>query len=162
MEGDTFTVTASAQVGAAPARVYGIIANYRTGHGRILPDEFSGLTVERGGIGAGTVIRFQMRVFGRTQTFRGEVTEPLPGRVLVETYDEPNRSVTTFIVEDGARAGGSHVTIKTELKSRSGWRGAIERSLATLYLSRVYRKELAKLDAVATEPAAAVPQRKSA
>jgi hypothetical protein len=49
-------VVASAHIAAAPAQVYAIIANYREGHPRILPKEFSGLTVEQGGIGAGTII----------------------------------------------------------------------------------------------------------
>jgi hypothetical protein len=43
------------------------------------------MDVERGGVGAGTVIRFRLRVFRRTRDFRAEITEPTPGRVLVET-----------------------------------------------------------------------------
>src|SRR5438045_3283999 len=94
----THTITASARMDAAPEKLYAIIADYHEGHPRILPKQFSGLKVEKGGVGAGTVIRFQMRAFGATRNFRGEVTEPEPGRVLVETYLEPNPSVTTFRV----------------------------------------------------------------
>lgn len=78
-------VTASALIPARRERVYNILANYREGHPRILPKQFSNLVVEQGGLGAGTVIRFQMSVFGRKQTFRAEISEPEPGRVLVET-----------------------------------------------------------------------------
>jgi len=82
-------------VHSTPERVYTTIADYRNRHARILPEEFSGLTVERGGIGDGTIIRFQMRVFGRTQTFRAAITEPEPGRVLVETNLGTNGAITT-------------------------------------------------------------------
>ncbi len=69
----------------APAdRVYAIIADYRNGHPHILPKQFRNLTVEQGGVGAGTIIRFEVRVFGQTQHFRAVVSEPEPGRVLVE------------------------------------------------------------------------------
>ena len=62
---NTHLVTAAACIDAAPERVYAIIADYHRGHAGILPHEFSGLSVERGGVGAGTIIRFRMRVMGR-------------------------------------------------------------------------------------------------
>ena len=53
------------------------------GHPQILPKPpFVSLEVEKGGIGAGTVIRIAMRVLGRLQTFGAVITEPEPGRVL--------------------------------------------------------------------------------
>lgn len=79
---DVHVISASARIDAPPERVYAIIADYRTGHPRILPEPFSGLTVERGGIGAGTTIRFQMKLLGRTETYRADITEPEPGRQI--------------------------------------------------------------------------------
>jgi hypothetical protein len=79
--------------------VYAILADYRNGRPRILPERyFSNLEVERGRVGAGTVIRFQVRTLGITRSFRGEVTEPKPGRVLVESYPQTGE-VTSFTVE---------------------------------------------------------------
>ena len=127
---------------AAPERVYATIANYHTGHPRILPKQFSAMTVESGGIGAGTIIRFNMRVFGRTQPFRAAVTEPQPGRVLVETYLDSNAAVTTFTVDAGAAPGMTVATISTELRVRAGIAGAIERFLITRYFRPIYLKEL--------------------
>src|ERR1039457_6245089 len=63
-------VTASSSIPTQPERAYAVIANYQTGHHRILPEQFSGLTVERGGIGAGTIIRFDLRLLGRKQRHR--------------------------------------------------------------------------------------------
>src|ERR1700728_1331783 len=83
---EKYVVSASAVVPARRERVYSLIANYNDGHPRILPKQFSNLTVEQGGVGAGTVIRFQMSVLGKKETLRAAITEPEPGRVLVETY----------------------------------------------------------------------------
>ena len=146
-------VTASAHINAAPKSVYGIIADYRTGHPRIVPDAFRDLMVERGGVGGGTIIRFKMRVLGRTQSFRAAVTEPEPGRILVETDLDSNGAITTFTVNPGPVSGTSDVTITTELPVRSGPLGAIERFLTTRFLRPLYVKELALLEACAGERA---------
>ena len=145
-------ISASAIIPARRERVYSLIANYRDGHARILPRQFSGLMVEQGGIGAGTVIRFQMRVLGKTQVFRAIVTEPEAGRVLVETYLDGNGAVTTFTVDPGTAPADSRVTISTELPVRSGVAGWIERKLSALLLRPIYRKELENLARVATGP----------
>src|SRR6266403_913529 len=95
----TCRVTTSAIIPAPAKQLYAIIADYRNGHPHIIPKPyFTYLEVEQGGIGAGTIIRFQMRVLGRTQNFRAVVTEPDPGRVLVET-NNGGESVTTFTVD---------------------------------------------------------------
>ena len=129
-----------------------MLANYRDGHARILPRQFSELLVEQGGIGASTVILFQMNAFGQKRTLRAEITEPEPGRVLVETYLDGNGAVTTFTVDPGTAPADSRVTISTELPVRSGVSGWIERKLSTLMLRPIYRKELENLARVATGP----------
>ncbi len=146
------TVSASAVIPARCQRVYSLIANYNDGHPRLLPKQFTGLIVEQGGVGAGTVIRFQMSVFGRKQTFRAAITEPEPGRVLVETDLDSNGAVTTFTVNPGGAPADSHVTISTELPVRSGFLGKVERTLTTLLLRPIYVKELENLARVATGP----------
>ena len=149
---DKHFVTVSAVIPARRERVYALIANYHDGHPRIVPKQFSGLVVEQGGIGAGTVIRFQMSVFGKKQTFRAAVTEPELGRVLVETDLDTNGAVTTFTVDQGPAPADSRVTISTELKVRSGFLGMIEKTLSTLLLRPMYVRELENLARVATGP----------
>lgn len=141
----TLKVTASACINAAPERVFATIANYRTGHPRILPKQFSGMMVESGGIGAGTIVRYNMRMFGKTQALRAAVTEPRPGRVLVETDLDFNGAITTFTVVPCAAPGKSEVTINTDLRVRGGVAGALERFLTTRYLRPIYLQELALL-----------------
>ena len=143
-----FIVSKSAEISAPADRLYGIIADYRNGHPRILPPAFTGLTVEAGGVGAGTRIRVGMRVFGRVMTFPAEITEPNPGRVLVERNLGDRPSVTTFTV-DRLDAARSRVTITTELPARAGITGRVERFLTRRFLGPLYAAELAKLAEVA-------------
>lgn len=145
-------VSASAVIPARRERVYSLICNYNDGHPRILPKQFTSLVVEQGGVGAGTIIRFQMNLFGKKQSFRAAITEPEPGRVLVETDLDANGAVTTFTVNPGAAPADSQVTISTELPVRSGFLGKIERTMTTLVLRPIYVKELQNLARVATGP----------
>lgn len=145
-------VSASATIPARRERVYSLIADYQDGHPRILPKQFTSLVVEQGGVGAGTIIRFQMRIFGRKQTFRAAITEPDRGRILVETDLDANGAVTTFTVNPGSAPADSHVTISTELRVRSGFLEKIEKTLSTLLLRPTYVQELENLARVATGP----------
>lgn len=147
---DKHRVVASAIIPARRERVYSLIANYHDGHPRIVPKQFSDMVVEQGGVGAGTVIRFQLSLLGKKQTYRAAITEPEPGRVLVETDLDGNGAVTTFTVDSGTAPADSRVTISTELPVRSGFLGRIEKSLTTLILRPMYEKELANLARVAT------------
>ena len=77
----------------------------------------------------------------------GVVSEPEPGRVFVESYPEDG-SATTFTVEPIGEVE-CRVTITTEMKSRSGPLGILERWLATRFLRGVYKRELRLLEEVA-------------
>ena len=144
-----YQITASRRVAAPAARVYDIIADYRNGHPNIVPSNFRNLQVEQGGHGAGTVVTFDVRSFGSTRSFRHRVEEPEPGRVLVERdADGPTR--TTFTVERGASDDEARVTITTDMQSRPGLFGAIERTMTKSYLRKLYLQELANLEAFAT------------
>lgn len=140
--------SASSEIGASSAVVYDILSDYEHGHPSILPPRtFTGLSVEKGGRGAGTVIRFGMRMFGREQEARAEVSEPEPGRVLAERILDDRGLVTTFTVDpiDDARA---RVTIETTWTAR-GLGGLFERWLVPGVLRRIYRAQLEQLDRVA-------------
>lgn len=154
LEGKTgrHIITVSAVIPARRERVYSLISNYRDGHPRILPKQFTSLVVEEGGIGAGTVIRFQMSFFGKKQTFRAAITEPEPGRVLVETDLDSNGAITTFTVNPGHAPADTNVTISTELPVRAGLLGTMERTLSTLFLRPIYKRELENLARVSTGP----------
>jgi hypothetical protein len=136
----------------APAKVlYAVIADYRDGHPRILPrPPFVSMTVTQGGFGAGTEIDLTMRIFGRIQKYRGIVSEPEAGRVIVERYAGTSM-ITSFIVDPVDDGRLADVTICTELDVGSGLAGVIGRWMATRMLRRAYAEELVLLAAVASE-----------
>jgi hypothetical protein len=144
----THHITASALIHAPAERAYAVIADYRDGHQRILPrPPFVDLQVEQGGVGAGTVINFRMKLAGQVRSFHSAITEPEPGRVLVET-DTQAGPVTTFTVEP-RQGGQALVTIATEMPVRAGLAGKIEGWMAEQMLKPVYVKEMKLLEEVA-------------
>ena len=125
-------------INASAEQIYKIIADYCNTHPLILPKKyFLSLHVEKGGVGAGTIINFSMRILGRTQDFRSLITEPQPGRLLVET-DIRSETPTSFQVMPVEDSSLTRVTISTELRGRN-W---IEALLARPVLERIYRQEL--------------------
>lgn len=148
-------IAATALIPSPPADVYAVLADYHDGHALIIPrPPFVSLAVEQGGTGAGTVIRVETRVMGRTQGFRAVVSEPDPGRVLVETNS--TGFVTTFTVEP--RDGGlqSQVTISTMPPARRWPLEAVEGWIMRRFLRPVFARELALLADVAAERTAPV------
>jgi len=143
------TVHAAAEhhIDAPAATVYGVLADFNGQHPNVLPAAFSDFTVESGGVGAGTVVRYTFTAGGRSRRYRMQVAEPEPGRVLTES-DTESSLVTTFTVEpDGA---GCRVRIETSWEGGGGVGGFFERRFAPKALRRIYAEELAKLQALVT------------
>lgn len=139
------TASSSRSISAPPDVVYRILADYNDHHPHILPPSITDLVVEEGGIGEGTIIRFQVTMSGRTQRLRQRVAEPEPGRVLQE-IDLDGEQVTTFTVDPAT--SGCTVTISTTWPAR-GIRGMIERLVAPRFLRAQFDEELARLDTYA-------------
>jgi hypothetical protein len=147
-------IAASALIQAPAQHVYAIIADYRSGHPRILPKPyFVSIAVEQGGVGAGTVVTFQMKVMGSLRTFHSVITEPEPGRVLMET-DAKAGAATTFTVDPRDNGRQAFVTIATDVQVRDGLFGTMQGWMTTRLLRPIYVKELEQLAAVATSQAA--------
>lgn len=139
------SVSVTQEVGAPAQDVYTILADYRNHHPHILPSgTFKSIVVEEGGIGEGTVFAASLATFGRTQEIRMRVTEPQPGRVLVES-DLARDLVTTFTVTP-AGSGRCSVTIATQWEAASGLAGWVENWMTPPFLRRVYHEELSLLD----------------
>lgn len=126
--------------------VYDILADYREGHPSILPEAFSNLEVLEGGIGAGTVIKFDLKLAGRTSTTTATVSEPEPGRVLREV--ESQRGLATTFTVESKGSGGCRVSIVTTWKA-SGLKGLVERLLVPGMLRPLYEEQLDKIGQVA-------------
>ncbi len=90
---------------------------------------------------------------GTTREFRQVVSEPEPGRVLVEAELDGD-AVTTFTVDPLGSDERCQVTIETEARVRPGLIGWMESLLAPGLLRRIYQAELDQLAAyVAAEKA---------
>ena len=144
-----YTITATKRIAAPAERLYEIIADYRDGHPQILPTKyFRSLEVESGGRGAGTIIRFEMRVLGRTQTFRSAILEPRPGRELVEK-SLSSQTVTSFEVIPQGDGQLTDVLIRTEGTARNGLAGVLESVFSRVLLRKIYAIQLSRLAEIA-------------
>ncbi len=144
-------VQVSDTLNARPEDVYATIADYRNGHPYIVPKEnFSDLQVEQGGYGEGTVIRFKVKVLGVERVMHHRVTEPEPGRVLVEQdINSAQNVVTTFTVKPVENGQKSHVEISTIMTPSPSFQGIVERFVVPMANTPIYRKELKMLETVA-------------
>lgn len=133
---------ATRTVEAEPDRVYAVFSDYEKAHPAILPKPyFDEIVVEEGGQGAGTVVRVRMKAMGVENNYRLTVSEPEPGRRLVEA--DPDAGVqTTFLVEPHADGRHSQVTITIDTEASSGLQGQVERLILPPYTRRILRKEL--------------------
>lgn len=133
-------------IDAPPATVWRILSDYRTHHPNILPKPaFERLDVEKGGQGAGTLIRVGMKVMGARTTLRMAVTEPEPGRVLQEA-DPAAGVVTTFTITPVDGGKRSDVRIATEWAPKKGIQGLVERLLNPRVARSLYKKQLKLLE----------------
>jgi hypothetical protein len=124
--------------------VYHCLADYREHHrvdGGFLPPAFTSLEVLEGGFGAGTVFRFTTSLGGRTATRTQQVSEPEPGRVLVE---RGNGEGSTFTLEPQGETA-TRLRIDTTLNA-PGLEGVFIRMFGARVLRPVYAEEMSRLE----------------
>jgi len=139
------TVEQQGTVGAPADLTYGLIAD-DAHHQKFLPEAFSNFTTVSGGVGAGTVHSFDIKAGGRVRSYVMDVSEPEPGRVLVEK-DRESSLVTTFTVTPDGQ--GCRVRISTTWQGAGGIGGFFERTFAPKVLRKLYAEELSRLDTYA-------------
>jgi hypothetical protein len=144
-----FTIAETRRIPFDPATLRAIIADYHVAHPAVCPPKyFRNFQVLQGGIGAGTVVDFEMVVMGKVHPTRGEVSEPEPGRVIREWYPATKVDTTfTFEPRDGGRA--CDLTIATVMPGKGGLLGALERAFTVRFLRKVYVEELSRIEAYA-------------
>ena len=128
-------ISAEKTIEARPEVVYHCLADYREHHNPsgFLPSAFSNFKVTRGGLGAGTEANWDVTTGGRTRSVQAVITEPEPGRGLVETG---NGVITTFTVEPTGE--GARVRFDTVIDDR-GLTGLMTRLFAATAPSALYR-----------------------
>jgi hypothetical protein len=143
----TITVEYSATLNARPEQVYAVFRDYKVSHPAILPKPyFEYLNVDEGGLGAGTKFTAGMNIYGNKSVLVAKVSEPEPGRLIVERDDE-DRIVTSFIMAPVENGQKTLTTLKTVAKTSGGFQGLIERFMMPSVLKMIYKKELANVEA---------------
>jgi Polyketide cyclase / dehydrase and lipid transport len=126
---------------ARPEDVYTLLADYVESHPKILPPQFKNVTVTQGGRGAGTVFNTTVQVIGTTKSFTMHVTEPEPGRRLVET-DVAQGVTTTFNIEPTDAGRKTRLTIATDSQASPGFAGFMEKLMIPPVQRRMYKQEM--------------------
>ncbi len=114
---------------AKPEEVYTTLIDYQNQRPSLLPSNFLDYTVEQGGIGEGTVIRYRLQAARRERPYRMQIAEPIKGRVLTEK-DTNSSLITTWTltpVQDGEL---TKVRLASEWEGGSGVGGFFERIFA--------------------------------
>ena len=133
-------------IDARAEELYAVVADYRTGHPAILPRPyFQEVVVEKGGVGAGTVIRGSVKVMGRVFPLHHLISEPEPGCVLQENELDKPGEFTQFKFEPVNGGAQTRVTITTEFVLSPGLMGVMERLSKPGMARKMYRQELSNL-----------------
>ena len=136
----------SQTIDARPEEVYAVLRDYHVGHPAIVPKPYfeKVVIVEGSGTGAGTVIDVYMNVMGQKIVYRETVSEPEPGRVLVEA-DAKAGVTSTFTVDPVDGGARSRVTIASDWTRSPGIKGFMESLLNPPMGRQIFTKELAQL-----------------
>jgi hypothetical protein len=139
---DTYELQVSKKIKADTELIYRVLSDYHNEHPHILPKPyFASTEVEQGGVGAGTIVRVQMKVMGTVNHLRLFVTEPIPGREIHE--EDPVAGIKTiFKLEPDPDHGYCQVSIRTIWQKKKGIRGLIEQMLVPPIVRSIYTKEL--------------------
>jgi hypothetical protein len=142
----TIHAEASQIIDARPEDIYAVLRDYHVGHPAIVPKPYfeKVVIVEGSGTGAGTIIDVYMNVMGQKVMYRETVSEPEPGRVLVEA-DEKAGLKTTFTVDPVDGGQHAQVTIASDWTRSPGFKGFMESLMNPSIGRSIFTKELAQL-----------------
>jgi uncharacterized protein YndB with AHSA1/START domain len=131
-------------IAAPPQEVYATLIDYQNKRPSILTPNFLDYTVEKGGVGEGTVISYRLQAGGRERPYHMQVTEPVRGQTLMER--DLNSSLSTTWTLTPVQGGQqTKVQVKTSWEGARGIGGFFERTFAPMGLRRIYDQMLSQL-----------------
>lgn len=136
---------------ASPAEVFKTLADYEMKRPRMLPPNYLDYTLERGGQGNGTVIRYRLQAAGRERPYEMHVEETVKGQVLTER-DKGSTLVTRWCVLPVAGGQKSKVSVESDWEGGHGVGGFFERTFAPLGLRQIYKDVLIELALMVQPP----------
>jgi uncharacterized protein YndB with AHSA1/START domain len=135
----------SEQVINAPLEeVYDALSDYEHKRPQILPPNFVDYSVERGGVGTGTIIDYRLKAGGRERPYTMQIEESVKGRVITE-QDTNSTLVTRWSLQPLKDGKQTRVSVSTEWDGGTGIGGFFERTFAPIGLRQIYNAMLSKL-----------------
>lgn len=135
-------VESSRVIHAPAAAIYDLLREYHRGHKEVVPAPyFRNWEVLKGGIGAGTEIRFTVEVYGQQTHYHQIVSEPEPGRVLRES-SVSTAQYSEFTLDPVGDGSQTRVTIFSATPASAGLKGLLERWFQPGIARSLYQKEL--------------------
>lgn len=128
---------------APPEEVYESLIDFQNARPSILTSNFVDYTVEEGGVGEGTVIRYHLRAAGRKRPYRMHVTETSKGEILTER--DSHSSLVTMWRLTPVSNGQTLVRLVSEWEGAGGIGGFFERTFAPRGLRGIYDQMLSRL-----------------
>jgi len=129
---------------APPEKVYESLIDFQNARPSILTSNFVDYTVEQGGVGEGTVIRYDLKAGGRKRPYRMHIIETIKGGILTER--DSNSSLVTMWTLTPVNYGQlTQVRLVSEWEGASGIGGFFERTFAPRGLRGIYDKMLSRL-----------------
>ncbi len=138
-------------VDARPEKVYEVLTDYQGKRPQMLTPNFLDYTVEQGGHGNGTIIRYRLRAARRERPYHIHVDESVKGKIITER-DTNSSLVTTWALSPLKDGEQTKVQIVSEWEGRGGTKGFMERAFAPLGLSRIYGRMLSRLAPLVESP----------
>jgi hypothetical protein len=114
--------------------VWRVLRDYRGPRARMLGEPFADYELQEGGVGAGTVIGYRLRVGRHERAFVLGVEEPTPGRQLRER-DRHRALLVTWTLTPGGDGERTVVRVAAELRDVE-----LERTLARARARRALRR----------------------
>lgn len=131
-------------INARPEAVFEAISDYKAKRRQMLTPNFLDYSVERGGHGSGTMLRYLLRSAGRERPHHISVQEPVKGQVLIER-DTDSSLVTTWSVLPTSMGRKTKVSVESEWTGGRGIGGFFERMFAPRGLRHIYDRMLTYL-----------------
>jgi hypothetical protein len=136
-------------INARPENVYALLSDYKSKRPQLLTPNFLNYTLEKGGQGQGTIIRYRLHAANRERDYRLNIDEPVKGKIITER-DSNSSLVNTWTISPLSDGTRTRVSIINEWEGGSGVKGFFERTFAPLGLKSIYGQILGMVSLLAS------------
>jgi hypothetical protein len=132
-------------VNASPENIYTALIDYVNKRPQILTPNFMDYSVEKGGHGKGTIVRYRLHAANRERDYHLRIDEPVKGKIITE-QDTNSTLVNTWTLAAANGGTSTRVSVITEWEGGHGVKGFFERTFAPMGVKGIYGNVLDSLD----------------